>query len=246
MVQTLEVQKNMINYSACSTKGKSRKINQDRVMVNNQCIDEGGFEGKSSNELIAIVCDGVGSTKGSENAAEFVSNSFKDCNIARASPMLISRHLHKLNRKIIHNQKDKNDSCCMATTVAGVMLYKNKYMLFNLGDTRIYEFSDGVLKQISKDHIAEKDINNKNTNIITSYLGGYGYGCKPYMRTGSVTKDTYFVICSDGIYKEIEENALKNILLSKVSLEDKKRAILELSLKNGSTDDMSVVLIECA
>lgn len=242
----------MIEYIACSRKGSRREKNEDRVMVNNTVIYEGVITGKDQDELIAVLCDGVGGTSGGEVAAEIVASGFKNYNISTASAYSLMHHIHKLNNTVLNQQKLQIKYRNMASTVAGIVFCNNRYLLFNLGDTRIYDVKSGLLSLKTRDHISGKEDHNyfepspeSCQDALTCYIGGSGYACNPSIIRGSISEDErYFLLCSDGIYKNITEENLKKALAENNTLEQKKRAILNLSLQNGSTDDMSLVLIK--
>lgn len=230
----------VINYRAYSGKGTRKNTNEDRVMIDNMVLRTAHYSGKSNNRFMAVLCDGVGSTSDGAMAAEKIAKSFVNFEIDSCSPLVLSRHLHKVNREIVEEQSKNLYFSTMASTVAGLVMMLDRYLLFNLGDTRVYKFHDGKLHLISRDH-TESGVDN----CITSYVGGSGYACFPYFRKGMVENGCMFLMCSDGIYKSIKDDYLKGILGSTIAIEDKERAILKLALQNDSTDDRSLVLVEC-
>lgn len=230
----------MFKYCAYSGKGTRRKTNEDRVMVDNKVLQAAHYSGKSNSRFMAVVCDGVGGTSGGAYAAEKIAKSFENLEINSCSPLVLSRHLHRVNREIVEEQS-KNNTKTMASTAAGLVMMENRYLLFNLGDTRIYKFHDGKLRLVTRDHIEPG-----GDNCITSYVGGSGYACFPSFRKGQVENGCIFLMCSDGVYKSIKDDDLKDILGANTTVEEKERAILKLALQNGSTDDRSLVLVECA
>lgn len=238
-----------VEYVACTAKGSARIRNEDRVMINNEIIAEGILCGIVEEKgVIAVVCDGVGSTDGGAEAAEMIAKSFMGFDTATCSPLTLSRHLHKVNRAVVKEQSNKRDIRSMASTTAGLILASNRFIIFGLGDTRIYKFIDKKLSLITKDHtVSERQqfLGFGSDEAITCYIGGGGYVCYPSFRKGFVENDSLFVICSDGVYKSLENKDIENILCSESSLEQKEKAILNKSLQNGSTDDMSLVLIKC-
>ncbi len=225
----------MIEFYAYSQKGKSRQENEDRIMVGSKLLSEGKESGKRGCSLVATVCDGVGGTSGGAFAAEIAANAFRDYPAAKASPCSLSRQLHHINRTICLGTGDTEP----ASTVAGLAFYESRFLLFNLGDTRIYSFCSNKLVRLSKDHTQE------GTLALTGYLGGDGAGCRPYIARGIARENSTYLICSDGIYKFIPEDKLAHILSQTVDLEKKARAILRHALQNGSGDDVSIVLLTC-
>ncbi len=235
-------------YVASSEKGSGRDKNEDRIMINDTVISEGVVSGVKENSFIAVICDGVGGMDGGEIAAEMVSSGFIEYDIDKASAFVLNNHLKKLNASIINEQKKRPEFKHMASTVAGIIILDNRFLLFNLGDTRIYETKAGSMLLKSKDHTAKIECLEDNRCVqhecLTGYIGGYNHACNPNIIIGHISDDEgYFLVCSDGIYKRISEDALRDILLDNSSLEDKRRAILNLSFQNGSTDDKSIVLI---
>lgn len=230
----------MFKYCAYSEKGTERNINEDRVIVDNIVLQTAHYSGKSNNRFMAVVCDGVGSTNGGGQAAERIVKSFENFEIDLCSPLKLSRHLHKVNREIVEEQSSSQNTKTMASTAAGLVMMADRYLLFNLGDTRIYKFHDGNMRLVTRDHI-EPNVDN----CITSYMGGNGYACFPSFRKGIVENGCMFLICSDGVYKSVNDDDLKSILCANIPVEEKGRAILKLALQNGSTDDKSLVLVEC-
>ena len=241
----------MIEYVACSAKGSKREKNEDRVMVNNTVISEGNIAGKENDEFIAVVCDGVGENNGGDVAAEIVTSGFKNYNISKASAYSLNRHIRNINGCVLNERRLKADHRDMASTAAGIMICKNQYLLFSLGDTRIYEMKRNSLSLKTKDHTLGSAGGNWLTvpqdirqDALTSHMGGCGHACNPSIMRGSISEDeTCFLLCSDGIYKKVPEEKLRDALLDDSTLEQKKRAIFKLSAQNGSTDDKSLVLI---
>lgn len=238
----------MFEYTACSIKGKERKKNEDRVLVNMHKLADGSIDGKQKESILAVVCDGVGSTRGGEIAAEMIVNSFCGYDIKMTSPQSVTRHIHKVNHEIIDKQKHNCALCDMASTLAGIIIYEKHFILFNLGDTRIYKLFNGELACVSRDHtttlFTDGHTKSVNNTAITSYLGGDGCSCFPSIRRGLADLGVVFMVCSDGIYKKIREEELKRILEGDNTITEKKEAILNLALQNGSVDDMSMVLIK--
>lgn len=239
----------MIEYVASSVKGSSREKNEDRIMVNNTVVSEGSISGKNENEFIGVVCDGVGGTDGGDIAAQMVASGFVGFNIKKASVYSLNHCIQNINIAVMNTQKQLPRYSNMTSTVAGIMFWKNRYIIFNIGDTRIYETQKDSFCLKTKDHIVGDGLLEKTQSIrrdaLTRYIGGFGHVCNPNIIRGCVTdNERCFLICSDGIYKRIPEEVLRDILTGGNSLEQKKRAILKFSTQKGSIDDKSLVLIK--
>lgn len=238
----------MFKFCAYSEKGTGRRKNEDRVMVDQKLMTEKRCFGEREDWFKAVVCDGVGSTGGGDLAAGMIAKGFEDYELSACSPIALSRHIHGLNRVVAEEQARNEQVSDMATTAAGIFMTDGRYLAFNLGDTRIYKYCEGMLTLVTRDHTAIERFGHsgQGRNVITSYIGGNGDACNPSIRRGSAESGSIFLLCSDGVYKGISDEELKDILGSKRTIAQKERAILKRSLQNGSVDDMSLVLVECA
>lgn len=238
----------MIDYLAYSMNGNGKVRNDDRILVNNTIVSEGEISGGMKDEMLAIICDGVGGTRGGGVAAERVVSMFMDYPIHSASGFSLTQHILSINKSIILEQK-KNEMCSnMATTLAGIILFNNRYLVFNLGDTRIYEVKNNTLSVITRDHVLENteesNCSIRGDRFLTSYIGGDNYACNPSIIKGVIGEsERLFLICSDGIYKYISNRELREIMLNRCSLKQKTEAILKTTDQNESMDDRSIVLI---
>lgn len=231
----------MIEYIAYTKKGDRREKNEDRIFIDNRLLSEGTISGKAEDGLVAVVCDGVGGNAGGEVAAEIVANSFKDMDIPQMSVVSLNRHIQRTNREIMEEQERHPNYRNMASTVAGMILWKNQYIFFNLGDTRIYDISGNHIKIKSRDHIL---CDYDKRNYITHYMGGDGCSENAHILRGSYKeKEKQCFICSDGLYKGLSDADIYGSLLNQNSIDRKNRAILKKISQNGSIDDTSYILL---
>lgn len=241
----------MIKYVAYTDKGINKKANDDRIMIDNNLLEKDLCSGSKENELVSIVCDGVGSTVFAAQAAEMVAESFREYNASESSPHILTKHLNQVNQLIVEEQKRIEKECSMASTVAGIILFDEKYVAFNLGDTRIYKLGEDTLSLISHDHTVGNEnnflfwSNSGNKDALTRYMGGDGMTCYPFYKTGTIGDRSVFLICSDGIYKSVSDREIKRVLISESSIDEKINELFQLAVDGGSTDDISIVIINC-
>lgn len=246
----------MLKYAAGTIKGKKRDSNEDRVLVNDTILSGDTVSGNSNESCLLVICDGVGSNKGGAKAAEMILHRFTGIDIGDISPHKIGAHLYGANKSICSSQNDNSEYKNMASTVAGVIIYKRNFIIFNVGDTRVYRINNDGLTRISEDHtsIADDFVSYKNTfdtlanqssNLITRYIGGDGRACLPSIKRGVFDGSREFLLlCTDGAYKNIPDDLILESISTGMTLEEKVKTIMQLSLQNGSSDDISVGLIE--
>jgi len=235
----------MLEYIAFTEGRRRRGENQDRVFVNNRVLKDGCITGKDLNVIAAVVCDGVSGTHGGDIAAQMTAASFRGINVGESSGRRIAAHLRKVNKRILLRQDESEIRRDMASTVAGLFIYGSTYMAFNLGDSRVYEFYEEKLNLCTRDHIIKIPKEDGGEDYaLTGYLG-YNKGIRsPTIKRGNIRAGSqFFLLCSDGVYKNIKEEDMVRILKNRDTLKEKKEAIVQLCLQNGFPDDMSLIII---
>lgn len=246
----------LIKCSAFTQKGRNRDKNEDRVLIETVLLDKTQHCRFKDNVCIVAICDGVGKNKGGDAIAEQVLNYLSDSSDSIRSTFELTKRLNEINNKIRDSKAYKKES---ATTLAGIVINDEKYMAFNIGDTRIYRYRNSNLELLSKDHTLaqakldivgdnEKDyIKQTDYNILTDYIGNSTIS--PNIVVGSVKDNDLFIICSDGIYKHIEENmgSIQQLLNNNTSIHNIIEMIANYIIKNKCRDDASILLLQnCA
>lgn len=162
----------------------------------------------------------------------------------------INKHIYKLGQSM---------SMRMGTTLSLLSFIGEKYILSNVGDTRIYQVRDGAIKTISKLHNVageeyekgaityEQYKNHKQKNVLTMCIGMNSL-IEPYFLVDSLKpKDTY-IICSDGIYNFVSDEYLLNAFESKSftsnsHMMDECRELGFKALENRGDDNLTIIAV---
>ena len=242
-------------YCAATEKGLHAH-NKDSVFVNGKTLYHGFKSGTADDGFYAVICDGVGGEIGGEIASRLATESFRRIIPEQTNVLTINKHLYGLNENICRMQKAIPEVKNMSTTVAGLLMNEDYYTVFNVGDTRVYQYSNGNLVKLSKDHTLAQfrydwneidsvsEASSEEKSMLTRFIGGNELISKPYVRCGRTNGyGDIVIICSDGVYKTVNENIIKKVLELDIELDKKEQAILLHAKKNGS-DDASLILIE--
>jgi protein phosphatase len=119
------------------------------------------------------------------------------------------------------------------------------------GDSRLYRLRRGRLEQITRDHnpisdlldsgtVSEAQVLSADTNIITRAVGGQA-DLNLDVVIFDVQPDDTFLLCSDGLYRELEVTALQQQLHGEI-LDDVADRLLEMCLEGPARDNVSLVL----
>lgn len=228
--------------------GFEKRVNEDAVEV---LEIEGG--------LLSILCDGVGGDYGGDLASKIAIKSA----VYFFSTLESEDYLHRIkmvldetNSFIISHASGSESIKSMATTIEILFLKDNFAFYGHLGDSRIYQFKSGKIKQITKDHsLVQKLLDegfishqqaskHPNKNIILKALGDNPF-IQPDISKSKLNEfeDNRFLICSDGVTNIISERELEQIF-NDGDMEQKKNVLVNLVKQRGAPDDYSFIYIE--
>jgi len=152
------------------------------------------------------------------------------------------------------------------TTLAGIALVRAEdgeplWMVFNVGDSRVYAWIDGRLQQVTVDHSAVQELVDQGRmtraeaerspvrNLITRAVGSHDEVAADEWLL-PVSAHQVFLICSDGLTKELDDDAIDAVL--RLAHEDgggvdrAADALVAQALASGGRDNVTVVVIEAA
>ena len=146
----------------------------------------------------------------------------------------------------------------MGTTVSVLVLWEDIYLIWHLGDSRIYRIRSwgrfnresykkssklGLMESMTTDHVQER-------NKLTKCVGSFGY-FRPDYRMGTLKRGDAFLLCSDGFYHCVTNQEMADILCPDRLLEERQmeRRLTEIStacMKRGEWDNLSAIYIKVA
>lgn len=145
------------------------------------------------------------------------------------------------------------------TTVTGVAFGETQdpptWCVFNIGDSRVYQWFQGALSQVTRDHsvvqhlldtgaITEDEAEvHPQANVITRAVG-FNEPPVPDYRELLLIPGQRILICSDGLTKELTELGIAHFLEISETAEDAARTLIEQSLANSGRDNVTVIVID--
>ena len=220
--------------------GLKRNENQDTYRC---CPDQGLF----------VISDGMGGGEGGRRAAEIVAGNLER---AAAMPMKhlsnITRFAHQANAEILDYAKVHNLRG-MGATIVGIVLsafHPEQGLLFSAGDSRCYRLRNDVFEQLTTDHTIASAMGVKEEKLAKHLQGVLtnvtGCGASFFLETRELeicSKDRY-LICTDGIYRQISDSELKRILVSAENPQVKVQTLIDKSLEAGGVDNATAIVLE--
>jgi protein phosphatase len=144
----------------------------------------------------------------------------------------------------------------MGTTMTAALVYKNELALVaNVGDSRGYLMRDQVLHQITRDHslvarmveqnrlTPEEARNHPHSNILLRTVGTER-DVEIDIFTVELEKGDRLLLCSDGLWGEIEDQDIEAILNHYADPRVVCREMVRAALHGGGKDNVTIVLVE--
>jgi len=236
-----------LNWSSASRTdvGTVRKLNEDSVLD----LPELG---------LWMVADGMGG----HAAGDFASGAIVSAlaTIARPSSLneLVSevrRRLQAVNRHLNEEARSRHEQVIGSTVVTLLSFGGNAVVLW-AGDSRAYLYRQGKLTQLTRDHSQVEELVSRGllapeqaeghpaANIITRAVGVVDI-LELDSETLEIAEDDTFLLCSDGLYRELDESDIK----ARLALGDCRRscdALVDAALAQQARDNVSVIVVRAA
>lgn len=234
-----------LSWAAVTHTGRRREINQDAYLTAYPMF---------------VVADGMGGHLGGEIAsASAVERLAPVSREGRVTPRAIERALGRAVKDIVAHPDATDDGT--GTTVTGVYLDTAReepvWVTFNVGDSRVYLFRNDELVQITTDHSVVQELvaagrlspeeaeSHPYSNVITRAVGpSERERVQPDYITLDVVGGDRFVICSDGLTKELTDFGIRHFLVENPTAEDAAEEMLNASLENGGRDNITIIVLD--
>lgn len=253
------------NVCAVTHAGRIRKENEDNYNLNGRLTSTGDLKKgsafvQSMNEPFHLaVCDGMGG----ESYGEIASGIAVETIAAHASNVYesgedfsfaISNCLDDANCRICAeiNAKGKR----MGTTLAAIYAVKGKVYCVNIGDTRVYHYSKGMLEQISFDHthaqtivdagqVSQDNINRiPDAKRLTRHLGVFpeeGDLSPNISVIDDVEDGDVLLLCSDGLTDMLSDAEISAIISEAENSQTAASKLIRKALELGGKDNVTVM-----
>ena len=239
----------LIKYYCTSHIGKCRKTNQDNFCCNTKYLnyDNSGTNGivegvmVPSPQTVFAVFDGMGGEECGEMAAYLAAKELSEFHFEKKLNQDFVVFCKSANTKICNYTKE-HSLASMGTTAAILLFSQKQIGLCNIGDSKIFQFSEGALQQISYDHVGisvfgRKPPLSQNLGIPESELI-----LSPYVANGKYYNGDIYLICSDGLTDMLSTSDIEEILKAKTGASAAKQ-LLQQALENGGKDNITFILL---
>jgi serine/threonine protein phosphatase PrpC len=160
------------------------------------------------NISVAVVCDGVGSSlqgaQASKRTCQFLVQSLKSRPRSWSMEKSIKHFIENINRVLYMESMEEYERQELVTTLALVVIEGDRLYGANVGDSRIYLQREKTFMQLSSDHVMSQE---GMENVLTAAMG-LEESVSPYYFENNLRSGDKILLCTDGLYNELDEREL--------------------------------------
>jgi PPM family protein phosphatase len=240
-----------VRHGAATDVGLVRAVNEDSYL---------------SAPPVFVVADGMGGHQGGDVASRIVVEEFArladEGYDPRRGAEAIAVTLQGCQRRIEEyaaEQRAESGADFQAGTTAVVGLLVDdegaKWLVANLGDSRIYRYARGALEQVSVDHSVIQELLDAGSitpdeaaihparNVITRALGGREFADADYFLLPLPAVER-LLLCSDGVTGMIDDARIAEILGREGDAQDAADRLVAAAVEAGGRDNATAVVVD--
>jgi len=232
--------------------GRKRSSNQDNMAY---VIPRDALVMAKKGALF-IVANGIHEFPAGEVASEIAVETISSAYYQNDNEDVTASLLHAIKRAnaLIHQRAVENMlRSGMRTTCVAAVLRGGTAYIANIGNSRAYLIRAGQVRQVSQDHSwVEEQLRaelltrdqaryHAQRNVITRSLGGQSDVDADIFAEQVFEGDT-LLLCSDGLYSQVSDDDLRNIIGQYTPQESVYR-LVERANENGGPDNITAIVI---
>ncbi|AFZ13284.1 protein serine/threonine phosphatase [Crinalium epipsammum PCC 9333] len=262
-------QANAYQVATFSDTGPSRRRNEDSCYP-----PSGSISATQTNDLLTIVCDGIGGHEGGDIASSLAIETIRE-RVENLSanwdwhPTTVNLELEKsacIANDTISQRNDteqRQERQRMGTTVVMALAHQYEIYITHVGDSRVYRVSRTGCHQVTlDDDLASREVRlgyalyreavqHPASGSLVQALGMGASGMlHPTVQRFIVDEDCVFLLCTDGLsdYDRVEqywETEILPILDNQLDLKTAAQRLVQIANSKNGHDNVTVALVHC-
>jgi len=238
--------------------GMKRNHNEDNLLLlpeERVFVVADGMGGHSSGEIASkIAVDEVGEFFRMTSQDQDITWPYKMDKQKNYDENRLAVAVKLANQRIFEKASAETKFKGMGTTIVTVYFAKdNEVVIGHVGDSRVYFFRDGQLRQITEDHsllndylkakkLTPEEIENfPHKNVIVRALGMKDNVVVDVNRVEPRPGDI-FLLCSDGLSGMVTDEQIQTVLQNTKDLDKACAQLIDSANANGGNDNVTAVL----
>lgn len=247
---------------AITDRGDVRTENQDSILL---------MEGEVADQPAALylVADGMGGLSYGAQVSRYITEQFRRWwqedfpQLIHAGMEgeeeireLLEQEIWDINQAVLDFKNRMQ--CRSGSTLSLLLLYKDRYYIENIGDSRVYLARGGKMEQLTSDQslaarmvreclMTEEEAQHSRTqHVLTMCIGMFPVPQSGYV-SGKLLPGDCFLLCSDGFYHPLELGRLHHVLTDRDLTAGEKVDCLRRRIGPGSAkDNVSAIVVDVA
>ena len=225
-------------------QGNVRQLNEDSILSvpsTGLWVVADGMGGHSAGEVASqMIIDDLSELPSYDNPADLLD-------VVEDTLLSVNQKLRAHSVEFLHGQT-------IGSTVVCLILKGSVGVALWVGDSRLYRFRDGQLTQMTKDHsevqaridsgllTPEQAENSSIKNILSRAVGAFDK-LDVDINAFIVEPDDLFLLCSDGLYNELDADEMTTAL-SDGLLTEMSDTLMRECLSRDAKDNVSFILVK--
>lgn len=207
---------------------------------------------------VFLVADGMGGHEAGDVASRVV---VEECSVLVGRTAVTIEDVQDCLERAVARMHELLGSRSGGATVAGAAVATHEgapyWLVFNIGDSRVYRLSTEGLVQVSVDHSVVQElldsgrlsedeaVSHAERHVVTRALATDS-SFEPDYWLIPVAPEDRLLVCSDGLTDELDDTALHRILADEADPQTAAEALVEAAVAAGGRDNVSVVVVDVA
>jgi len=215
----------------------------------------------NANRGVFIVADGMGGHAAGEVASLMAVQTvmqelaeLREIDDGGAAANKMAGSLRLANRNIHDRTLAESDKQGMGTTASVLVIDEKKYLIGQVGDSRVYLVRDGLLTQLTKDHsyvqeqvdagflTPEQAKYHPYSNVITRCVGASS-DVEPDVYKGDTKAGDIFLVASDGLTGMVDDRRISQLLMSRAEPDRKVHSLISEANGRGGLDNITAIVV---
>jgi serine/threonine protein phosphatase PrpC len=234
-----------LRYAARSDVGLVRSNNQDSAYAGPNLL---------------VVADGMGGHAGGDVASALTIAALvgldRPDHSSDQSMSELERSIDRARQDLVDATTADPDLAGMGTTVTALLKSGNTLAMAHLGDSRAYLLRDGTLAQVTVDHTFVQHLvdtgritpdeaeTHPQRNVVMRVLGDFDLDLTPDLSIREAVPGDRWMLCSDGLSGFVPDDEIADVLISVTTPQDAVERLVSMSMRAGSTDNITVVVAD--
>jgi serine/threonine protein phosphatase PrpC len=241
-------------------------VNEDRSLLRISTTDNG------EPYAVAVIADGMGGSGDGSLASETALEAVKlwldgqlqgilaSANLWEKLPASVEQLFRQINERLL--QLGELAGSRVGTTLSLVFLLNETYFICHIGDCRVYKVcgkkrlqmltkdQTWISEQVRRGKISKRHARRHPKRHVLLQCLGMQKDFQLMKRKGFYTKQTMFLLCSDGFYDRVPDSGIERCLRDNIhaegDLQNLSDLLLDKALDKQSNDNISVMLLRSA